>query len=56
MIKSKSFKRYQFIINFVMILVTLCMVLPLVLLFMSSVSSEASLLRDGYSFLIFIFF
>lgn len=50
MIKSKSFKRYQFIINFVMILVTLCMVLPLVLLFMSSVSSEASLLRDGYSF------
>lgn len=50
MIKSKGYKRYQFIINFVMILVTLCMILPLVLLFMSSISSEAALLRDGYSF------
>lgn len=50
MIHSKSYIRYQAIINFIMILVTLCMVLPLVLLFMSSVSSESTLLVNGYSF------
>ena len=33
-----------------MLLVTVIMIAPLVLLFMSSVSSEASLLNNGYSF------
>lgn len=51
MIHSKANRRYQFIINFVLILVTIIMIAPLVLLFMSSVSSEASLLVHGYSFL-----
>ncbi|MGN6713052.1 carbohydrate ABC transporter permease [Anaerocolumna jejuensis] len=50
MIKSKSYRRYQIIINGIMILITLIMVLPLVLLFMSSISSDASLLVNGYSF------
>lgn len=50
MIKSKSNRRYQAIINVMMILVSLIMLLPLVLLFMSSVSSESSLLVNGYSF------
>lgn len=47
---EKYHKRYQIIINFVLILVTLCMILPLVLLFISSVSSEKTLLVNGYSF------
>lgn len=38
------------IINFVLILVTLCMILPLVLLFISSITSEKTLLVNGYSF------
>ncbi|HHV13366.1 MAG TPA: carbohydrate ABC transporter permease [Clostridiales bacterium] len=50
MIKSKSYWRYQILINAVMILITLIMVFPLVLLFMSSISSDASLLKYGYSF------
>lgn len=50
MIHSKANRRYQFIINFVLILVTIIMIAPLVLLFMSSISSEASLLVHGYSF------
>lgn len=50
MIKSKSYWRYQISINAVLILITLIMILPLVLLFMSSVSSESSLLNKGYSF------
>lgn len=50
MIKSKSYIRYQVLANAILILVTLIMVLPLVLLFMSSISSERTLLVDGYSF------
>ena len=46
----KGHKKYQCVINIVLILVTLCMVLPLVLLFISSISSEKTLLVDGYSF------
>lgn len=51
MIQSKSFKLYQLIINIILILVTLSTVIPLVLLFMSSISSESSLIAHGYSFL-----
>ncbi len=50
MVKSKSFIKYQAIINIALIIITLIMILPLVLLFMSSVSSESSLLNNGYSF------
>lgn len=50
MIKSKAYVRYQVIINLILVLVTLIMVLPMLLLFMSSVSSEAALLNNGYSF------
>ncbi|MGB8453002.1 MAG: carbohydrate ABC transporter permease [Anaerocolumna sp.] len=51
MIKSKSYKIYQTGINAIMILVSLTTILPLVLLFMSSVSSESSLIAYGYSFI-----
>lgn len=48
--KSKSFKRYQLLINIIMGVVTIIFVLPLLLLFMSSITSEQSLYVNGYSF------
>lgn len=51
MIKSRNFKIYQAIINVILICVTLTMVLPMVLLLISSLSSEASLIVRGYSFI-----
>lgn len=50
MIMSKGRKAYQVVINIVLILVSLCMILPLVLLFMSSITEENTLVANGYSF------
>lgn len=50
MILSRSRKIYQVVINIVLCLVTLMMVLPLVLLFMSSITDENTLIVNGYSF------
>lgn len=50
MIHSKSDRRYQIIINIVLVIITVIMVAPLILLFMSSVTSEDALLVHGYSF------
>lgn len=50
MLNSKSNRRYQLTINIIMILVTITMILPLILLFMSSITSEACLYKNGYSF------
>lgn len=41
---------YQIIISVILILVTLCMILPLILLFISSITEENTLIVDGYSF------
>lgn len=49
-IQSKSYIRYQLMIHGILILITISMILPLLLLFISSISSEASLLVKGYSF------
>lgn len=51
MLKSKSNIRYQRILNVLLTILTLCMILPIVLLFMSSITDEAELLRNGYSFI-----
>ena len=51
MIHSKSEQRHQVIINVIMMLVTVIMVAPLLLLFMSSITDEKALLVYGYSFL-----
>ena len=51
MIKSHAYYRHQFWINLVMILVTISMIMPLVLLLMSSLTSEEALIRNGYSFI-----
>jgi len=50
MIMSKGRKTYQVAINIVLVLVALCMILPLVLLFMSSITEENTLVVNGYSF------
>lgn len=50
MIMTKGRKTYQIVINIILILVTLFMVLPLVLLFMSSITEENTLVANGYSF------
>lgn len=50
MLKTKGRKIYQAFIHTVLILVTLCMVLPLLLLFMSSITEENTLIANGYSF------
>lgn len=50
MIMSKGRKAYQLCINIVLVLVSLIMILPLVLLFMSSITDEAALISNGYSF------
>ena len=50
MVLSKGEKAYQAGINVILILVTLCMILPLVLLFMCSITDENTLINNGYSF------
>ncbi|WP_322169148.1 carbohydrate ABC transporter permease [Acutalibacter caecimuris] len=49
MILSKGQKAYQVIINIILILVALVMILPLLLLFMSSITEENTLIVNGYS-------
>ena len=46
----KKDKGYQIFANIVMILLCVLAVLPFVLLFMSSVTDEQTLITDGYSF------
>ena len=50
MIKSKSNRRYQMVINLILLCITASMILPLILLFMSSITDESTLIVNGYSF------
>lgn len=50
MICSRNRKVYQICIAVILMIVTLIMVLPLVLLFMSSITDENTLIASGYSF------
>ena len=47
---TKEEKRFQIFGNVVMVIFSLLAILPIILLFMSSVSSDASLIKNGYSF------
>ena len=49
MTNSKKAKRFQFWINVVLVLITLSIVLPFVLVFISSLTDENTLIRNGYS-------
>jgi len=51
MLRSKSNIRYQIILNVIMTILSLIVLLPFLLLFMSSISSERSLLVYGYNFI-----
>ena len=50
MVQSKSAKKFELLAHTVMILVTICIALPFILLFMSSITSETALVKNGYSF------
>lgn len=50
MTDSKSSRQFQIGINAVLILVTLMVVLPFLLVFISSITDENVLIRNGYSF------
>lgn len=50
MTNSKKAKSFQFWINVILILITLSIVLPFVLVFISSITDENELIRNGYSF------
>lgn len=50
MVLSKSEKGYQIGINIFLIIITLIMVLPLVLLFICSITDENTLINNGYSY------
>jgi len=50
MILSKGRRAYQLVINFLLMLTTLIMVLPLLLLFISSITDENTLVANGYSY------
>ena len=47
---TKSEKRYQIVITIIVLLLVVATICPFVLLFMSSISSESSLIRNGYQF------
>jgi len=48
MVETK--KTFQVVVNIVMILISLCCLLPFILLFMSSITEENTLVRYGYTF------
>lgn len=50
MIKSPKYIRYQAFLHVIMIIISLIVLLPIVLLFMSSITAENSLIANGYSF------
>jgi len=50
MTKSKKSIYYQFGIHIILLLVTLIIILPFLLVFISSITDENTLIRNGYSF------
>ena len=48
--RDKPFSRYQILSNAVMILWTILIILPFLLLLLSSVTDENTLVANGYSF------
>ena len=47
---TKEEKRFQVFGNVIMVIFSLIAIMPIILLFMSSISSDASLIKKGYSF------
>lgn len=51
MLKSKSNFRFQVLANTVLIIFTMLVIIPFILLFMSSFTDESTLIRNGYAFI-----
>lgn len=47
---SKKSRQFQLLINIVMMVIVLTVVLPFLLVFISSITDENVLIRNGYSF------
>lgn len=50
MIHSKKSRRYQAVIHVILLVVTMIIILPFILVFISSITDETMLIRNGYSF------
>lgn len=50
MIQSRSEKIYQVVAHIILILMVFCIVMPFILLFMSSITDENTLIQNGYSY------
>lgn len=50
-IKSRSDRNYQIVIIVILSVVALCAILPFILLLSSSLTEEATLIREGYAFI-----
>ena len=50
MIKTKGEKAFLFASHFFLAVTTLCVIVPFILLFMSSITDENELIAHGYSF------
>lgn len=50
MSRSKSYRNYQRLLHIILIIVTLIMVLPILLLFIASITDERTLISQGYSY------
>lgn len=50
MIRSKKSNRYQIVLHMILMLITLSVLLPFLLVFISSITDEMTLIRNGYSF------
>ena len=48
--REKPFSKYQILSNLIMIIWTVLIILPFILLFMSSITDEKVLVANGYSF------
>ena len=48
--REKPFSKYQVVSNLVMIIWTLLIILPFILLLMSSITDENTLVANGYSY------
>ena len=48
--REKPFSKYQILSNLIMIIWTVLIILPFILLFMSSITDEKVLVASGYSF------
>lgn len=50
MIKTKGEKAFLFVSHLFLTITTLCVIVPFILLFMSSITDENELIAHGYSF------